>query len=108
MDVDGGTKSCSEVGGAGGDVTQVVVVSETSLSLDDSGGSGETLEDSADVGTLLHGDDTELILFVDPDEEGLGVVVEDTSARWPVTVETAGIEETVTLPENKINETIRI
>ena len=108
MDVDGGAESGSEVGGARGDVTQVVVVSETSLSLDDGGGSGETLEDSANVGTLLHGDDTELILFIDPDEEGLGVVVEDTSARWPVTVESAGIEETVTLPKNKIIETIRI
>jgi hypothetical protein len=53
------------------------------------GGSAQSLEDSSDISALLHGDDSQLILFVDPDEEGLGVVVEDTSARRPVSVESA-------------------
>jgi len=100
VDVDGGTEGGSEVGGAGGDVTQVVVVGEASDGLDLGGGSGETLEHGADVGTLLHGDDTELVLFVDPDEESLGVVMEDTSASWPVTVKAAGLKETISLPNN--------
>ena len=76
----------------------MLVVSETGDGLDLGGGSGETLEDGTDVSTLLHGDDTELILFVDPDEEGLGIVVEDTSASWPVTVKATSLKETVTLP----------
>ena len=97
VDVDGSAECGSEVGGAGCDVTQVVVVSETSNTFNELGGSGETLEDGADIGTLLHGDDTELILFVDPDEECLGSVVEDTTSLGPVTVKTASIEETVTL-----------
>jgi hypothetical protein len=49
----------------------------------------------------LHGDDTELILLVDPDEESLGVVVEDTTALGPVAVESASLEEAVTLPNLK-------
>ena len=63
---------------------------------------GESSEDSTDIGTLLHGDDSELVLFIDPDEESLLVVVEDASALWPVSVETAGIEEAVTLFEEEM------
>ena len=98
VDVDGGTEGGTKVGWAGSDVTQVVVVGETGVSLNDAGGSGESLEDGADVSSRLHGDNTELILFVDPDEEGLVVVVEDTSASWPVTVEAASLKETISLP----------
>ncbi len=98
LDVDGSTEGSSQVGGAGSDVTEMLVVSETGDRLDLGGGSGETLEDGTDVSTLLHGDDTERILFVDPDEEGLGIVVEDTSASWPVTVKATSLKETVTLP----------
>ena len=39
--------------------------------------------------TLLHGNDTELILLIDPGEEGLGSVVEDASALRPVTLHTS-------------------
>lgn len=35
----------------------------------------ETLEDLPHVSTLLHGDDTQVILLIDPDQEGLVVVV---------------------------------
>ena len=77
----------------------MVVVRETGDLLDGLGGAGETLEDGANVCTLLHGDDTELVLFVDPDEESLRIVVEDTSALGPVAVKAASFEETITLPE---------
>jgi len=98
LDVDGGTEGGSEVGGAGGDVTEMVVVSELGDGLDVSGGTGKSLEDGTDVSTLLHRDDSELILLVNPDEESLVVVVEDTSVLGPVAVESAGLEETITLP----------
>ena len=100
-DVDGGTKGGTEVGRARGDISEMAVVSKLSSGLDRAGGTAETLEDSADVSTLLHGDDTELILLINPDEEGLGVIVEDTSALGPVAVKTAGIEEAITLPRIK-------
>ena len=98
-DVNGGTEGSSQVGGAGGDVTEMVVVGEGGDGLDVGSGAGEALEDGTDVSTLLHGDNSELILLVDPDKEGLVVVVEDTSVLGPVTVKTAGLEETVSLPE---------
>jgi len=96
--MNGSAESGTEVGGAGGDVTQVVVVGETGLLLDEGGSSGESVEDGTDVSTLLHGDNTELILLIDPDEEGLLSVMEDTSALGPVAVETASIKETISFP----------
>ena len=59
------------------------------------GCSGESREDSSDIGSLLHGNDPELILFVDPDEESLLVVVEDTSSFGPVSVQATGIQESI-------------
>jgi len=61
-------------------------------------GSAESLEDSSNVSSLLHGDNSQLVLLVDPDQESLGVVVENTSSRWPVSVEIASLQESVTLP----------
>ena len=46
----------------------------------------QSSKNSSDVSTLLHGDDSQLILLIDPDEEGLLVVVEDASAFGPVSV----------------------
>jgi hypothetical protein len=50
----------------------------------------------------LHGDDSELILFIDPDQESLFLVMEDTSASWPVSVETTGLQESVSLLEQEV------
>lgn len=67
------------------------------------GGSlGQSCENGTNVGSLLHRDDSELVFFVDPNEEGLLVVVEDTSAFWPIPVEIAGIKETVTLFKEEV------
>jgi len=103
LDVDGGAKGGTEVGGAGGDVTEVLVVGELADGLDVGGGAGKAVEHGVDVGTTLHGDDTELVLLIDPDEESLVVVVEDTTAGGPVAVEAASLEETVTLPKKKVS-----
>merc|ERR1712088_1089165 len=81
VDVHRGAHASSKIGGAGVDVAVFLIQTEVlaDLSLDavaDSlDSSGETTEDSLDIATLLHGDDAELILLVDPDEEGLGIVV---------------------------------
>ena len=107
-DVDRSAKGCSEVGRARGDITKMTVVSELGSGLNLVSSTAETLEDGTDVGTLLHGDNTELILFINPDEEGLGVIVEDTSALGPVAVETAGIEEAIALPRIKGAKSVRL
>ena len=77
----------------------MVVVSELGHGLDVGGSASEALEDGTDVSAGLHGDDTELILLVNPDEESLGSVVEDTTAAGPVAVQATSLEEAVTLPE---------
>jgi hypothetical protein len=75
----------------------VFVVGELYHSFDVGGGTGESLENSTDVGTVLHANDAELIFLINPHEEGLVFVVEDTTAGGPVAVQTNSFEETVTL-----------
>ena len=77
-------------------------MSEFSDSLNVSCGRRKASEDSTDVSTLLHRDDAELILFIDPDKESLGIIVEDAPAFGPVAVETTGIKEAVTLLEEEV------
>ena len=75
---------------------------KTCNSLNMSGSLGETSEDGTDVGARLHRNDAELVLFVDPHEESLIVVVENTSALRPVAVETASIKESIALFEQEV------
>lgn len=70
--------------------------------LDLGGTAGEAVKDGVEIGAGLHGDDTELILFVNPDEESLVLVVEDTTTVGPVTVEAASLEEAITLPKKRL------
>ena len=51
----------------------------------------ESGEDFLDVTTLFHWDNTEMIFFVDPNEEVFGFIVPDTTSVWPV----AGLNNTV-------------
>jgi len=102
VDVDRGSQTGSHVGWASGDVTEVLIVGELSLGLDNVGGISESLENGSDIGTLLHGDDSKLILLIDPDEEGLLGVVEDTSSFWPFSLETSGFKIFVTTLEKEV------
>jgi len=102
LDVDGGAHTSSKVSWAGGDVAEMLIVGELSDLLDLGSGNRESLEDLADVGAWLHGDDSKLILLVDPDEEGLVVIVEDTTGLWPFTLETARLKVLVTSLEEEV------
>ena len=62
----------------------------------------ELLITHPDVTALLHGDDPELVLLVDPDEEGLGVVVEDAAALGPVALHAGGDEVLVARDEQEV------
>ena len=98
VDVDGGPHAGAEVGGAGVDVSvllgQSVLLPGLGLDglLDGGDAAGQAGEDSLDVAALLHGDDAGLVLLVDPQQEGLGVVVEDSTALGPVTLHTGNLE----------------
>ena len=100
--MDGCPEGSAKVGGARRDVAEVVVMAELGHSLDVCSCPAQPLEDSTDVSSLLHGDDPELVFFVDPDKEGLLSIVEDSTSRGPVTVATTGLKETITFPRKRI------
>merc|ERR1719284_811007 len=97
VDVDGGPHASAQVGGAGVDVAELLGQLEVlaRLSLD-------AVTDSLDVTALLHGDDPGLILLIDPDKEGLGLVVEDATALGPVTLHTSDLQVGVTGHEEEV------
>jgi hypothetical protein len=59
----------------------------------------QTIKNSFYIGTLLHGNDAKLVFFVYPNQECLCIVVKNTSATWPVSVQTASLKETIALPK---------
>merc|ERR1740129_905569 len=48
------------------------------------------------------GDDTGLIFLIDPQKEGLGIIVEDTTALRPVTLHTGNGKVTVSTDEEEV------
>merc|ERR1719458_125316 len=105
---DGGPHAGAKVGGAGVDVAVLLREGKffarfrldgVSDSLDST---RETGEDSLDVATLLHGDDSHLVLLVHPQEEGLGGIVEDSSALGPVALHAGNSEVGVTGDEEEV------
>lgn len=59
-------------------------------------------ENSTDISTLLHGDDSQLIFLINPNKEGLLGVVEDSTSFWPVAVEVTGLKESISLLEKEV------
>ena len=53
--------------------------------------SGQAVEHSSDIASALHGDDSQLILLVDPGQECLVLVVENTPTLWPVSLHTSNL-----------------
>merc|ERR1711983_160158 len=108
VNVDGGSHTSTKVGGAGVDVAvllgQGVVLARLGLDTISDGldTTGEAGEDSLDIASLLHGDDTSLILLVDPHKEGLGVIVEDSTTLGPVTLHTSNSQVTVSRDEEEM------
>jgi len=84
----------------------MLIMGEIHNGLDMGNSSAESIENFNDTRSILHGDDSKLILFVDPDKERLGFVMEDTSSGWPVSVKVASSQESVSLfkEEMVINE----
>merc|ERR1712192_377712 len=108
VNMDGGPHASSQVGGAGVDITvlgvQHEVLSRFCLHalFDCLDTTGKTVEDSPDVSTFLHGDDTELIFLVDPGEEGLLCVVEDSTTLGPVTLHASNSQVPVARDEEEV------
>ena len=80
----------------------MIVVLEVCYCFDVFTGSTESVEDLGNTCSLLHRDYSELVLFVDPYEEALGIVMEDASSGGPVSVESSRLKESVTLFEKEV------
>ena len=80
----------------------MVILSELYHLLDLRAGPVQPLEDCLHVGPLLHGNKSELVLLVDPDQEGLIGVVEDAPAVGPVPVQADRLQEPVALLEQEV------
>jgi len=98
VNVDGCPHASAKIGGTGVDVAELVaqleVLATLSLDgvLDSLDATCQSLEDTLDITALLHGDDPKLILLIDPDKEGLGLVVEDATALGPVALHTSHLQ----------------
>merc|ERR1712154_339694 len=96
VSVNRGTHTSSKVGGARVDESILLRKSKVlaAFSLDRVSDSldttSKTLKDTLDISSLLHGDNSHLIFFIDPEKEGLGIIVEDTTTLRPVTLHTRG------------------
>ena len=98
----------TQVGGAGVDVSELLGEEEILAGLgldgvtDSLDAAGKPLKDSLDVTALLHGDDPELILLIDPDKEGLVGIVEDSSALGPVALHAGNLQVGISRHEEEV------
>ncbi len=108
INVDRGAHASAQVGGAGVEVAILLVEEEllARLSLDRISDSldatGKTIEDSLDITALLHGDDAKLVLLIDPDKEGLLIIVVDAPALGPLTLHPGGDQVLVARHEEEV------
>jgi len=63
---------------------------------------GKSFKDTSDISSHLHGDDTELILFIDPDKEGLLFIVEDTTTLRPISLHTGNSQVSVSRNKEEV------
>jgi hypothetical protein len=83
------SETCSEVRGAGEDVTKMVVMHEVfAHALEGLGNDGsgfcETVENGVYIITLLHRNNSRVIFLINPDEEVSSLIVENTTSVGPV------------------------
>lgn len=102
LDVHGGAHGGAEVGRAEGQETKPVVMRERHALLDVIDGCHQALVYLLQVAAHLHGDEAEVVLLIAPDQEGLVLVVVDTTAGGPEAASVSGLEEAVTLLEEEV------
>ena len=67
------------------DETEMVILAEMHFLVNDLGSLAETLKGVSDQSLRVHRNDAQLVLIIHPEEEGLCMVIEITSAFRPVT-----------------------
>merc|ERR1711915_796012 len=108
VNVNRGSHSCAKVCRASMDVTisfvQHKVMSRFPLDriLDSLDTSCQPVEHLLDVSTLLHGNDSQLVFLIDPGQEGLVLVVEDSTSFGPVSLHASYLEIRISRHEQKV------
>ncbi len=108
VNVHRGPHASAEVGGAGVEVAipgvEHEVLARLSLHrvLHCLDATCQPVKDTADVSSLLHGDDAQLILLIDPDKEALGIIVVDAPALWPVALHASSNQVLVSRHEEEV------
>merc|ERR1719210_976367 len=108
INMDRCSHASTKIGGAGMNITILLIKAEAlarflhdrvSNGLDTL---GKSLKDTLDITTILHGDDSKLIFFIDPDEECLLVIVENTTTLRPVTLHSSNLEVSVSRHKQEV------
>merc|ERR1712106_1140765 len=102
INMDRGPHTSTQVGGAGVNIAifgiKTEVISRLSLnritnSLDTT---GQAFKYTFNITSHFHGDNSELIFLIDPDQEGLSSVMEDTTTLRPITFHASNLEVGIT------------
>jgi len=96
------SQSSTKVSWARSDVTKMFTMRELSNLFNSLSSSAKSIENFFDTSSWLHGNNSELIFFINPNEESLGIVVENTSSRWPVSVKVACLQESISFLEQEM------
>jgi hypothetical protein len=80
----------------------MVIMGEFADLLNMSSSSAESVKNSLDVNTILHGDNSQLIFFIAPNKESFSIVMENTSSRWPVSVQVGSGKIFISLLEKEV------
>ncbi len=100
--VDTGSESSSQVGRTRSYVSQVIIFVKFGYLLYLGTGATQTLKDSTQICTVLHRNDSELVFFIDPNQESFFFVMEDASSIWPVSIESTRFQESVSFLEQEM------
>merc|ERR1712055_530859 len=106
--MDRGPHTSSKVSGARVDITkpriQAEIFSRLLLDrfLDTLDSLGQPSKDSSDISSLLHRNNAELILLIDPDQESLFVIVEDTTTFRPIPLHASNSEVSVSRNKQEV------
>jgi hypothetical protein len=92
----------AQVGWTESQPTEAIVAREWHGFFDDFDASDQTIQNFANVTTVLHRNDTQVIFFIDPDQEGFVLVVENTASTWPVTARVGSLQESIAFFEQEM------
>jgi len=82
LDVNRSTDGCAQVGRAESQPTQMFVTRKLAKFFDNFNTTDESVQNLTDVASLLHADNTQMIFFVNPDQESLVFCCGRYHDRW--------------------------